>query len=79
VIEEEIEVVVLTGDFEMILAADEREPLAELEDQRAQMFDQPSLKIPLQHFGSERQEIEAIGVFENLLREFGLPGRAASW
>lgn len=60
-IEEEIEAVILTGDFAMILAADERKPLAELKDQRAQMFDQPPLKTPLRHFGPEGQEIKAVG------------------
>lgn len=39
------------------------------------MLDQAALKVALQHLGSERQEIEAVGVFENLLREFRLPGR----
>ena len=74
-IEEKIEIVVLVGDLEMILAADEREALAKLEDQCAQMLDQSLLQVALQHLRPQRQEIEAVRVFENLLSELGLSRR----
>jgi hypothetical protein len=62
----------------MILAPDEGEALAEFEDHRAQMFDQPALQIALQHVGAEREEVEGVGVFENLLGKLGLRGRQGS-
>ena len=73
-VKEEVKVEVLALDFHVVLAADEGEPYAEFEDQRAQIFDQPSLKVALPHFRTERHEVEAVRVLEDLLSEFRLLG-----
>jgi hypothetical protein len=74
-VEEQIQVIVLAADFKVVLAADEREAFAEFEDKRAEMVDQTTFKIALQDIRAKRQEIEGIGVLEELLSELGLSSR----
>jgi hypothetical protein len=38
------------------------------------MFDKPSFQVPLQHFGTQGKEVEAVRVFQNLLGEFRFLG-----
>jgi hypothetical protein len=59
----------------MILAADEGEALAKLQDQQSQMLDQATLEIALQHFRTKREEVKCIGILENLLGELRLFSR----
>jgi hypothetical protein len=51
------------------------EALAEFEDERAEMLDQTAFEIALQHFWTEREEVEGVGVFQDLLCKLGLLGR----
>ena len=73
-VEEKIQVIVLAADFKMVLAADEREAFPELENKRAQILDQATFKIALQHIWAKRQEVKGIGVLEELLSKLGLLG-----
>jgi len=73
-VEEEVDVVILTGHLEVVLAADKGEALSKLEDQGADVFQQAAFKLALRHLGAECQEVEAVGVFDELLGKFRLRG-----
>src|SRR5262245_30143301 len=60
VIEQQVEIIVLAADVEVILAADEGEALAELEDEGAQMLNEAPFQITLEHIGAEGEKIEAV-------------------
>ena len=66
-IEEQVDEIILPTDFNTVLAADECEALAELEYQRAQMFDQATLQVPFQHTRSQCKEVEGVRIFDELL------------
>jgi hypothetical protein len=74
-IEEQIEIVVLVADLEMVLAADEGEALAEFEDQGSKVLDERAFQVALEDFRTERQEVEGIGILDDLLGQGRLFGR----
>ena len=45
-VEEQIEIVVLSANLKRILAADESEALAELKDEGAEMIEEAALELP---------------------------------
>lgn len=70
-VEEEVDVVILTADFETHLVADEREPDSQLEQELAQVFDESVLQIAFARVRRERQEVEIVRILEQFLREIG--------
>lgn len=71
-IEKQVEIIILAAHLKMVLAADEGEALAQLEDQRAQMVDQPLFELPFRYLGAERKKVEDVGVFDQLLSKVRL-------
>ena len=74
-IEKKINVEILSGDFEVILATDKGESNAEFEEEFANMLEQAVFEIPLMRRFAQTEKIKGIGVFEKTLRQFGLRGR----
>ena len=56
----------------MVLAADEREALAKLEQQRAKIVQQTALELPLRDVHGRRQELEIVRILEQLAGEVRL-------
>jgi hypothetical protein len=57
-IEEEVEIEVLSADFQVILAADEGKADPEFQEKLAKVIQKPSLQIPFLRLVRQRQEIE---------------------
>ena len=74
VVEQEVEVVVLASHLQVILAPNEGETLAKFKDQGTDVLQQPAFELALRHLGAERQEVEAVGVLDQLLGKFRLRG-----
>ena len=62
----------LSTDFERVLAADKGEADTELQEEIADMLDQGALEFTLSGFWGEAQEIEVVGVLDDLLRQLRL-------
>jgi hypothetical protein len=75
VVEEQVDAEFLAADLQQILAADEREADAELEQEGTDMFEQAALQLSLLRVGAQGQEVEVVWVLENLLRQLGLRRR----
>ena len=73
-VEEQVEVEVLSADLERILAADKGESLAQLENESPNLLGQALFDRALFGFGCERQEVEGVGILDELLGELGLLG-----
>lgn len=71
-VEEQVDVEVLAADGERILAAQQGEAGAHLQQQIAHMGEQAALQVPLVRFVSESQEVEIVRIFEQLLGEVRL-------
>lgn len=70
-VKEQIDPVVLPGDFNRVLAA-------ELEEKALKVIEQPSFDVAFMGLSAQREEIEVVGVFEDLLGEIGL-GEGRVW
>ena len=73
--EEEVDVEVLAPDFEVHLAAHEREADAEFEEEIAHVLEQAALEVPLLRIGAQREEVEDVWILQGLLREVGVGRR----
>ena len=71
-VEKEVNEEVLTADFEVMLAADEREADTEFEEEFADVSEQGAFEISLMRFLAQTKEVKHIRVFEEALRKFGL-------
>lgn len=69
VVEDEVDEEVVLADREVVLAAEEGEADAELEHEILQMVQQSALEVTLVGGGVEGEEIEVVGVFEQVLGE----------
>src|SRR5205823_4539349 len=74
-IEEQIELEFFAADFQGVLAADERETHAEIQQKLADVFKEPGLKIFFVRFGGEGQEIKVVRMFQKLLGQVRLRRR----
>src|SRR4029078_9646084 len=72
VVEEEIQIEVLLADRQVVLAADEGESDTEFQEERADVADQPALQVALMRLRSEAEEVEIVGVFQQLPGEIRL-------
>lgn len=63
---------ILTGHFEVVLASDEGEADAQLNEELAQMRKKPPFEVAFLRLPCEGQEVEVVRVFEELLRKVGL-------
>lgn len=72
-IEDEIDGVVLPLDLEAVLAADKRESGAELGQEFPQVPEEPPVDFARMCLVPQPQEIEVVGVLQNLLGQLG-PG-----
>ena len=71
-VEEKIEPVVLAGDFEGNLAADEGEAGSEFEEEFLDVLDEAGFEFALTGVLGQREEIEVVGIFQELLGQVGL-------
>ena len=74
VIEEQVEVEIFVADGEVVLAADEGEAAAELDEEFLDMGEQAGFEFAFMEGFIEREEIEEVGVFEEALSEAGVGG-----
>ena len=72
VVEEKIELKIVASDFERHLVTDEGEADAELDEELAQMPEEPPFEVAFLGIVGEREEIEIVRVLKELLREVGL-------
>src|ERR1039457_3915534 len=77
-VKEQIEPELLLPNLNPILAPEEREPNTEFQQEIAQMLQEPALQIALVRLGTQRQEIEVVGIFGDLLRQVGLRRRQSA-
>src|SRR5579863_3923852 len=75
--EEQVDVEVIAPNFEVHLAAHEREADAELEEKVAHVLEQPLLEVPLLRVGAQREEVEYVGILRSGGR--GRSGVARGW
>ena len=71
---EEIDEEFVAVDVEPILAADEGEPGAELEEESFDVGDQGPFEVAFGDRISEGEELQVVGVFDELLHELGVAG-----
>src|SRR5205807_1843548 len=62
----------VVAHVERILGTHEREASPQLDQEVAEMLQQAALQITLVRLRPERQEVEVIGILENLLRQLGI-------
>ena len=74
-VEEQVELEVLSPNFERDLAADEREADTQLDEELAQVCEEFPFEVALVCFLRESQEIEVVGIFDELLCKIGLRRR----
>ena len=75
VIEKKVNPKILSSDFQRILAPDEREPNSQLKEELAYVLEKTRLEVALLRFAGEREEIEVVRVFQELLGEVRLRRR----
>ena len=71
VIEQQINEILLLGEPEPVLAADEAKALAEFEDEVPQSFDEPVFENAFLHGPADAKELKIVGAFEHLVRLLG--------
>jgi hypothetical protein len=69
VVEEQIDPEVVATELERVLASDECEPAAELQQKSAQVLEERSVKLALAELLARAKQLEAVGILEELLRE----------
>ena len=74
-VEQQVEVEVFAADSQTDVASDEREADAEFDHEVAEMGGEVALQLVLAGVVSDREEVEVVRVFEDLLSEVGLGGR----
>ena len=74
-VEQEIELEIFSSNFEWNLTSDERETDAEFDEELTEMREKSMLEVALLGLFRESQEIEVVGVFDELLSEIGLRQR----
>ena len=72
VVEEQVEIEVSPIDLEMHLPADKSEAGPEFQEELGDVRDERVLDLALVRLGPERQEVEAVRIFEALARKVGL-------
>ncbi|MCW3062242.1 MAG: hypothetical protein JWQ02_4063 [Capsulimonas sp.] len=75
VIKEQVQVVIVLRDLQVILTAQKREPRPKLQQELPDLFDQPLLDLPLGGALRDGEEVEIVGIFEQLPGKVGLRGR----
>jgi len=74
---QQVDVEVVAVDGEVVLPGDEREPVAELEQERLQPLDQSRLEVPFGGRTGQVEEVQNVGIAGQLLRQ--LESLAGSW
>ena len=77
-IEQEVDVKVFATNVEVVLAPDEGEPDTEFEEERADVLEEPTLKLSLVGVVAQREEVKVVRVFQELMGEVGLQDWEAS-
>lgn len=72
VVEEQVQEEVVATDLEMHLAADERKPGTELEQEVGDMLDQRRPDLPLQRLLAEPEEVQPIRILQRLPGQIGV-------
>jgi hypothetical protein len=75
VIEEQIELEVLSSDFQRDLAPNEGEAEAQFDEKGPQVSEEPLFQVVLVSFRCEGQKIEVVRILEELLCQVGLRRR----
>jgi hypothetical protein len=76
--EQKVDVEIVALHLDVHLAPDERETRAELQQEDANMIEEPTLEVPLVGVRAECQEIEDVRVLQRLLRRLGSLTRSSS-
>lgn len=71
-VEKQIEVVVLSGDFEVKLASHKCKPLPQLQKEIADVFNQAVLEVPFEQVRSQREKVKVVWVFDEFLSKVRL-------
>ena len=71
-VEKQIELEVFSSHFERHLAANEGEADAQLNEEQAQVRQESAFEVALLRLRRKSQEIEVVGIFDELLCEIGL-------
>ena len=61
-VEEQVQVVVLSSDLEVVLATYKSKAFAKLQDKGAKMFKKAKLQLSFGHLRPKGQEVEAVGI-----------------
>jgi len=75
VVEEQVQPEVLSTHLKRHLAPDKGEPYAEFDEKLTQVFEKAPFEVALLRFRSEGEEIEVVGIFDELLCQIGLRRR----
>src|SRR5262249_37349098 len=75
VVEQQVQGKVLTADFQVILLADKRAPDTQLQEELAEVLDQPLLHHGLLGGVGQGEEVERVGVLEDLTGQVRLRRR----
>lgn len=73
-IEQQVDIVVLAAHFQGNLLADKGEARAQLQQELADVVEQGPLQLPLGCFGAEGEEVEVVGVLDDLDGQVRLRG-----
>jgi hypothetical protein len=74
-VKEQIDPELLAADLDWVLAADEREAHAQLQQKFPDLLNESGFELPFPSLLRECQEIEVVGIFEKLLGQVGLGRR----
>jgi hypothetical protein len=75
VVEEEVYPELLVSYSNPVLAPNEGEANTELQQKIAEMIQEPAFQITLVRLGAQRQKVEVVWIFRELLRQVGLRWR----
>jgi len=71
-IEQKIDIEIISTDFHMVLASHERESLSEFKEEIADIVKQSPFEIPFLCLGTQTEEIEDVWILEGLMRKVGV-------
>src|SRR4051812_36347421 len=72
IVEQQVKPEIGAADFKRILATDERESLPEFQQKLSKMLQKTAFHLAFLRCSGDRQEVEVVGVLQNLLREIRL-------
>ncbi len=77
IVEQQVDAEVVSVDLDPLLASDEGEPAAELQDERLELAEDGVFQVFLQVAVRDAEEIEDVGIIEDHLGRDLIPPRAA--